>query len=140
MLGARMGATRSAIRRCACCTDATIVKNCSVEMREISIVLVTTPLAWKTASLARKMAPLARETASLVRKTDLSLDGNPITHKDDVHRLCEIVKEHPSIELLNLDGCCGEGINGYNMLCSVMTSGERKIKSIDSSSNNISTG
>ena len=66
--------------------------------------------------------------------------SNPIDHKDDVIELCDIIRDHPSIHTIDLDSCCGEGINGYDVLCRVMAAGSRKLKSIDLCGSDISTG
>ena len=67
------------------------------------------------------------------------LYSNPINNEDDVNQLCEIIKDHPALHKIELDECCGEGINGYEVLCSILTSGESKLKYIDLSNNNISS-
>ena len=64
---------------------------------------------------------------------------NPINSMDDINKLCKILKEHPSIEILALSGCSGEDINGYEMLQLVMNAGKNKLKNVRLSKNNIST-
>eukprot|EP00579_Thalassiosira_antarctica_P017897 CAMPEP_0201947038 /NCGR_PEP_ID=MMETSP0903-20130614/54733_1 /ASSEMBLY_ACC=CAM_ASM_000552 /TAXON_ID=420261 /ORGANISM="Thalassiosira antarctica, Strain CCMP982" /LENGTH=526 /DNA_ID=CAMNT_0048490159 /DNA_START=164 /DNA_END=1741 /DNA_ORIENTATION=- len=71
---------------------------------------------------------------------DFSLVQTQITDEDDVHQLCEIIKEHPSIDTLKVVSCCGEGMNGYDMLCSIMTCGESKLRHIDFWQNYVRTG
>ena len=66
---------------------------------------------------------------------------NLIDREDDFTELSEIIRDHPTINTINLQGCCGEGINGHDVLCSIMNAGRSKLKSIDLSCNNdIATG
>jgi len=58
---------------------------------------------------------------------------------DNINQLCEIVKKHPSIEILGLCKCKGEDANGYEMTKQVITAGKTKLQSIDLSENSIST-
>jgi len=39
---------------------------------------------------------------------------------DNINSLCQIVKRHPSIEILGLCKCKGEDANGYEMMKQVM--------------------
>ena len=58
----------------------------------------------------------------------------------DVDCLCQIVKDHPSIEILGLSGCKGADANGYEMMKQIMTAGTNNLEVLDISSNEISTG
>ena len=49
------------------------------------------------------------------------------------------MKDHSSINKIDLRGICGEEIDGYGMLCSIMAAGANKLKSIDLSRNDIRT-
>ena len=69
---------------------------------------------------------------------EFHLIGNPLNN-DEVIELCEIITDHPKLDKLELDECFGEGINGHEMLCSIMTAGREILTSIDLSSNHIST-
>jgi hypothetical protein len=71
---------------------------------------------------------------------ELHMLSNVIDHEDDIHRFCEIIERHPTFHTINLEGCFGEGISGYYMLCSIMIAGKHKLKNIDLSDNAISTG
>ena len=68
------------------------------------------------------------------------LADNPIDHEEDVNKLCEIIKDHPSINRIQLGYCCGEGINGHELLCSIMDAGRNKLTSISLTRNGITTG
>ena len=65
-----------------------------------------------------------------------TLVNNPM---DDINKLCQIVKEHPSVDGLTLDNCKGGDIDGYQMLKMVINAG-KKLQFVDLSNNNISTG
>ena len=65
---------------------------------------------------------------------------NPFENMKDIKQLCQTVEEHPSIETLAFCGCCSEGVDGYEVLKMVMNAGKYKLKVIDLSNNNISTG
>jgi len=69
-----------------------------------------------------------------------SLHNNPMNNMEDIQRLGNIVKEHPTIKELILHGCIGEGMNGYEMLKTIMISGRNKLKMISLDDNSISTG
>jgi len=69
-----------------------------------------------------------------------SFVDNPINNIDDINKLCELVKDHPSIENLALGNCKGEDIDGYEILTRIMNAGRNNLVSIDLSSNDISTG
>ena len=71
---------------------------------------------------------------------EFRLQENPIDHEDDINQLCEIIKHHPAINDINITNCHGEGIDGYNMICSIMTAGARNLKAIHLPYNYISTG
>ena len=71
---------------------------------------------------------------------DFVMFRNQINHEDDVKRLCEVIKDHPTINTLDLDECCGEDTDGHEMLCSIMDAGRNKLKSINFPRNRISTG
>ena len=68
------------------------------------------------------------------------LSNNPINSMADIKRLCEVVKRHSSIYMLELPGCKGADIDGFEMLKMVMNYGKCKLEVIDLSNNNISTG
>ena len=70
---------------------------------------------------------------------ELYLIDNPIDDQDDVNQLCEIIRDHPSINTIHLSDCFGEGINGHDVLCSILTAGRNKLTSIVLSSNDIIT-
>jgi len=69
-----------------------------------------------------------------------SLRGNPMNNIEDVKRLCEVVKRHPSVDTLELLQCKGEDIDGYEMLKMIMKAGRKNLSVIDMSNNDISTG
>jgi len=63
-----------------------------------------------------------------------------VMSSEDVNQLCQIVKDHPSIERLSLCGCKDEDFDGYDMLQRIMRAGRTKLKSLDLGDNNIRTG
>ena len=67
---------------------------------------------------------------------------NPIDNEDDIDQLCEIIKVHPAIKKIELDECCGEGVevDGHDTLRSILTAGANKLKCIDMTGNDITTG
>ena len=69
-----------------------------------------------------------------------ALVENPINNMEQIRQLCQIVKEHPSIEVLSLDSCRGEEIDGHEMLQLIMSAGKSKLKSLMLSNNDIATG
>ncbi|KAL7527971.1 hypothetical protein ACHAXR_004415 [Thalassiosira sp. AJA248-18] len=71
---------------------------------------------------------------------EFDLDHISIDHNDDVSQLCDIIKEHPSIETIGLVGCFGDDMAVHNILCSIMTAGASKLKKVEFGSNSISTG
>ena len=71
---------------------------------------------------------------------EFRLRHNPIDHEDDIDQLIDIIKVHPSINTLELDHCFDDEIDGHKILCSIMTAGANKLKSIDLCSNEILTG
>ena len=71
---------------------------------------------------------------------EFGLYNNTINNMKDIKQLCKIMKDHPSLEMLALSGCRGEGINGYEMLQMIMKAGKRKLDVLDLSDNEISTG
>lgn len=68
------------------------------------------------------------------------LDHNTISHTRDADELCEIIRDHQSIESLQRDGCVEDDMDGNDILCSIMTAGMWKLKKIEMSSNGIRTG
>jgi len=68
------------------------------------------------------------------------LGHNQIDEGEDFDRLCEIVKHHQSIETVHLVACKGDELNGFDMLHSIIIAGSNKLKDIDLSENDISTG
>ena len=69
---------------------------------------------------------------------DFSLYENKLG-MHDIQRLCDIVAEHPSIEILMLEECQGESVDGYEMLQTIMSAGRDKLKTINLSKNDICT-
>ena len=77
------------------------------------------------------------------------LESNRICKLFSLHRnsmninhitiLCQIVKDHPSINALGLSGCKGADANGYEMMKQIMTAGANNLEVLDISSNEIST-
>ena len=68
-----------------------------------------------------------------------ALVDNTIDNMKDVKQLCQIVKDHPSLERLTLNRCRGgEGIDGYEMLQMIMDAGKR-LRVVNLPRNNIST-
>ena len=57
---------------------------------------------------------------------------------NDIQRLCHIVEGHPSIEVLVLNECMGDDIDGYGMLQMIMNAGREKLKGVYLSCNDIS--
>ena len=70
---------------------------------------------------------------------EFCLYNNTINNMKDVTQFCHIVEEHPSIEIVSLDGCRGEQVDGYEMLQLIMTAGKSKLRVVNLSNNNIST-
>ena len=69
------------------------------------------------------------------------LYNNTMNNMKYIKQLCQIVEEHPSIDQLDLGGCCGEEVDGYETLQMIMSAGKNKeLKMVDLSNNNISTG
>ena len=60
-------------------------------------------------------------------------------NKQDINQLCQIVKKHPSIEILGLCGCIDEDMDGHKMLKQIITAGRNKLEVIDLADNNINT-
>lgn len=69
-----------------------------------------------------------------------ALVSNPIESIKDIKQICQTVEDHPSIEAVALGRCKGADMDGYEMLQMIMTSGKNKLKGVDLSHNNISTG
>ncbi|KAL7528646.1 hypothetical protein ACHAXR_002543 [Thalassiosira sp. AJA248-18] len=63
---------------------------------------------------------------------------NPIESMDDVNNLLGCINRHPSLSEVHLKLFCGAGVNGYSVLCSLLT-GNGNFKSIDLESNGIRT-
>jgi len=63
-----------------------------------------------------------------------------VMSSEDVNQLCQIVKDHPSIERLSLCGCKDEDFDGYDMLQRIMRAARNKLKSLDLGDSNIKTG
>jgi len=70
---------------------------------------------------------------------EFSLYNNTIDNMKDIKQLCLIVDEHPSIEDLDLESCCGRGIDGHEMLQLIMNAGKSKLDVINLSHNGICT-
>ncbi|KAL7527690.1 hypothetical protein ACHAXR_004966 [Thalassiosira sp. AJA248-18] len=64
---------------------------------------------------------------------------NPINSTENVHRLVEAVNSLPSLENISLEGCCGDPVNGYSILCSLLTHHQNCKVIIDLDLNNIRT-
>ena len=73
------------------------------------------------------------------RLVEFGLVSNPMKMKD-IKRLCEIVKYHPSIELLSLNHCIGADINGFEMLKQIITNCMNTLNGLTLHDNGISTG
>jgi len=69
----------------------------------------------------------------------LCLNGNDMSTLD-IDLLSTIVETHPFIEKLELSGCKGDRVDGYDMLQKIMRAGKSKLKLLDMSNNDISTG
>ena len=59
---------------------------------------------------------------------------------DQLNQIGPIIEDHPSIDNIELIGCCSANTNGYDMLRSIIDAGASKLVAIDLSSNFISTG
>ena len=57
----------------------------------------------------------------------------------NISRLGGIIKDHPSIYRVFLDGCCGGDMEGHDALCSVMAAGKDKLRFLDFCKNAVST-
>mmetsp|Transcript_18462 Transcript_18462/g.33920 ORF Transcript_18462/g.33920 Transcript_18462/m.33920 type:complete len:323 (-) Transcript_18462:83-1051(-) len=64
--------------------------------------------------------------------------NNEMGSMDNVNRLLQALKPLPYIHLIQLKNCCGESVNGYDILRSFLT-GNKHFKDIDLSSNSIRT-
>ena len=73
------------------------------------------------------------------RLKGLTLVDNPI-NMEQIKQLCQVVEVHLSIEELNLDGCRGGAVDGYEMLQTIMSAGKHQLNLVELSNNNISTG
>eukprot|EP00578_Thalassiosira_sp_NH16_P022219 CAMPEP_0181082820 /NCGR_PEP_ID=MMETSP1071-20121207/3825_1 /TAXON_ID=35127 /ORGANISM="Thalassiosira sp., Strain NH16" /LENGTH=489 /DNA_ID=CAMNT_0023164431 /DNA_START=39 /DNA_END=1508 /DNA_ORIENTATION=+ len=73
---------------------------------------------------------------------ELDLSHNNLSEDDHVSQLCDVIKAHPSVESIQLHGCFArEGtLNGFDVLCSLLTAGEINVKNIVFSGNDVSTG
>ena len=71
--------------------------------------------------------------------TWLDITQNPTESEADVNLLKDAIISQPSIHSLRLDNLCGESVNGYNLLCSLLASGKR-FRHISLEGNNIQTG
>ena len=69
-----------------------------------------------------------------------NLYNNPFDNISDIKQLCQVVKNHPSVEEIDLVGCRGEEVDGYEMLQMIMNAGKSNLTSIVLSYNEISTG
>lgn len=66
--------------------------------------------------------------------------NNNIMPMEDIERLCEIVKNHPSIKRLELPGCLvNSGPRTTEILEMIMNAGKNKLETINLSYNHIST-
>jgi len=68
-----------------------------------------------------------------------SLVENPINNSE-TKQLCEIVKNHSTLNSLSIDSCVGPDITGYEMLQMVITAGKNKLQTLNMRDNSISTG
>ena len=71
---------------------------------------------------------------------DFYFNDNPIEYMEDINRLCQIIREHPSIEKLTLKECRGGDIDGNEMMKLIMAAGKHNLKTVDLGNNDISTG
>ena len=70
----------------------------------------------------------------------LSWVNNRINNMEDAQQLVEVMVSHPSIDDIRLDSCFGgDGVNGYEVLQSIIAGGD-SFTSISFSINNIRTG
>ena len=60
---------------------------------------------------------------------DLALENITFESDDDIDRICRIIKIHPAIQSITLDDCSGE-LNSQEILCSIITAGKDKLRSI----------
>ena len=70
---------------------------------------------------------------------DLDLTDNTTDSEEDVHHLKDAIISQPSIHTIRLHNLCGESVNGYNLLCSLLASNKSFIH-ISLEGNNIQTG
>ena len=62
-----------------------------------------------------------------------------IQGKEHAKKLCQSIETHPTIHTLQLNHCCRNGVDGYELLCSIITAAASKIKYLDFSCNSVST-
>ena len=65
--------------------------------------------------------------------------SNIINSMEDARYLVDAVNSHPAINTVRLENCFGNDINGYNILCSLLTR-DKGFKHIDFDNSNIRTG
>jgi len=70
--------------------------------------------------------------------TEFIWDNNTIDNMNDANYLFESIKQHPSINSIQFENSCGENVNGYNLLCSLID-GDKTFDSIDLDGNGICT-
>ena len=64
--------------------------------------------------------------------------SNTINSMEDARYLVEAVNSHPTINKVRLVNCFGDDTNGYDILCSLLTS-DKGFKHIDINNSNIQT-
>jgi len=69
---------------------------------------------------------------------EINWTSNHINNMEDVNYLADAITSHPYITDVCLENCFGEGINGYEALCSLLNGG--KIIKMNFARNNIRTG
>lgn len=58
----------------------------------------------------------------------IELDRNTSMHREDVDRLCTIIKSHPSIISIDLRSCFGDELSNCGIFSSILTAGQGKLK------------
>ena len=67
--------------------------------------------------------------------------NNPIHSAENVNKLAGAINSLTSPKYIYLEGCCGQNVNGYGLLRSLLSGaeGRNSLTTIDLDSNNIST-
>ena len=74
------------------------------------------------------------------RLTTITFAQNEIQNNAHLESLCDVVRDHPSLQQVRIPGCCGEGIDGLRILQRLIAAGGNKLREIVFSVNNVSTG